>query len=168
MVSQDLKPEGSLAAFARGKGYASALSLLTVGAILWPIAQNWKKEPKDNFPLSYYPMFSLKRPKKADFTYLVGLDAEGNRHLLPYRYAGTGGLNQVRRQINRLAREGKAERLCRQVAERLALEADGPFSDVKTVQVVTGRYRLAEYFDGIKEPTKERVHASWPVERGVQ
>jgi hypothetical protein len=157
-----------LAELARGKGFAGALSLAMVGAVLWPVLENWKEEPKDGFPLSYYPMFSLKRPKKADFTYLVGLDADGGRHLLPHRYAGTGGLNQVRRQINRLAREGKAEGLCQRVAERLAGEKDGPFASMVTVQVVTGRYRLAQYFDGKKEPTRERVHASRPVERGAR
>lgn len=149
-----------------GKGFAGGLSVLTIGAVLWPIVQNWREKPRDGFPLSYYPMFSAKRARTASVTYLVGLDARGGRRLLPYDYAGTGDLNQVRRQINRIVREGRADKLCQIVAGKVALEGEGEFADVVTVQVVTGKYRLADYFAGKRDPVSERVHASWPVERG--
>lgn len=157
----------ALASFLRGKGFAGGLSALTIGAVLWPVTQNWRKEPRDGFPLSYYPMFSARRSKIASVTYLVGLDSRGRRLLLPYAYAGTGGLNQVRRQINRIVREGGADKLCRIVALKVALEKETSLVGVVTVQVVTGRYRLADYFAGAKDPVSERVHASRPVERGA-
>ena len=65
--------------------------------------------------------------------YLVGLDARGGRRLLPYTLAGTGGLNQVRRQINRAVREGRAEALCRSVASAVA-ERNDEFGEVAIVQ----------------------------------
>jgi hypothetical protein len=156
---------GTAPADVRDKGLAGAFSLLVVGAVLWPVAQNWRETARDSFPLSYYPMFSAKRRKNVSVNYLVGLDERGGRHLLPYTYAGRGGLNQARRQINRLVREGKADDLCRTVSSRVARKKKGPYAGVTTVQVVTGRYRLADYFSGKKEALSERVLASRPVER---
>ncbi len=150
----------------RGKALAGAASLLTVCAVLWPVMENWRKKPKDGFPFSYYPMFSAKRSKSASVTYLVGLGAEGERHVLPYRYAGAGGLNQVRKHIRKAVVGGKADELARLVAARIVLDGQERFSGVVTVQVVTGKYRLGDYFVGKQDPVSEVVHASCPVERG--
>lgn len=147
------------------KAFAGCFSVLTILAVLWPVTRNWRKNPEDDFPLSHYPMFSVRRAKKAHVTYLVGLDAGGGRLLLPYGFAGVGGLNQVRRQINRTVREGDADRLCRGVAAAVAREKEGRFADLTTVQVVTGEYRFADYFTGEKAPISEKIHASRPVER---
>lgn len=152
---------------ARGKWLAGGASLLTIGAVLWPVVENWREEPEDGFPLSYYPMFTAKRSERVWITHLVGSDARGERRPIPYAYAGTGGLNQVRRQINRIVREGNAEALCRTVAARIALEEDARFADVVEVRIVTGRYLLADFYAGAKDPISERVRASCRVERGV-
>lgn len=153
--------------FFDGKGFAAGVSLLTVGAVLWPVVQNWREEPEDNFPLSYYPMFSKKRRKSASVVYLVGVDGKGKRHLIRYDHAGPGGFNQVRRQIRRLVQEGKAEDLVRLVGTSIVQRDDGRYADVTTVEVVTGRYDLDEYFvSRRKVPASETVHASLLVERG--
>lgn len=97
--------------------------------------------------------------------YLVGLTATGERRLIPYSYAGTGGLNQVRRQLGRLVRAGAAHLVCEAVAQRLAARNDGPLADVVAVQVVRGRYRLENYFAGDREPLSEHVCANRAVHR---
>ncbi len=51
------------------------------------------------------------------------------------------------------------------VASRVARRKKGPLASIVTVQVVTGRYRLSDYFSGKKEPLSERVLASTSVER---
>ncbi len=147
---------------------AGALTLAAVGAVLWPIKQNWRAEPRDSFPLSYYPMFSARRPKRVSVTYLVSVDAQGRRRRVSYLYAGRGGLNQVRRQINRMVRSGQAERLCEAVAAELARSPDARSPNVVTVQVVRGRYRLASYFAGDPAPLSEHVLASHPIERAAR
>ncbi len=166
--------DGSLA---REKGFAGVFGALLVGAVLLPVVQNWREQPKDGFPLSYYPMFSLKRSDSTTVRYLVGLDARGGRHLLPHTYAGTGGLNQVRRQINKVVRGGKAETLCRLVAAKVAQADEQRFAGVTTVQVVAGRYRLTDYFAEKRgsvwermdaSRTREHVEASCPVERDLR
>ena len=149
------------------KWYAGGVSLLTVGAVLWPVVRNWREKPEDDFPLSHYPMFSAKRPEKVRVTHLMGLDGEENRYIIPYKYAGGGGMNQVRRQINRIVREGRADALCQTVAAKISLEKEGRFTEVVKVQVITGKYRLADYFSGDKEPVSERVRASCTVRRDV-
>ncbi len=157
----------TLGEFRESKNFARALSLLAVGAVLWPITWNWRKKPGDSFPLSHYPMFSAKRRKKVQVFYAVGLDKSGGRYQLPYTYAGTGGLNQVRKQIRIAVQRGNAEDLCRRVTARVAREKSGKFDKVETVKVVTGTYRLSDYFSGNKEPFSEEVHATMAVERGA-
>jgi len=150
------------------KAFAALLGCLLMGAVLSPIVQNWRAIPKDNFPLSYYPMFSEKRGAIYIVSYLVGLDGEGNRQLIPHQFAGTGGFNQTRRQINKLEREGKSDVLCRAVAGKLARKAVSPYNGIVTIRVVTGRFRFADYFAGKKAPLNERVRASCQVVRGEE
>ncbi len=147
------------------KGLACLFGLLLMGATVAPVEQNWQPHPRDNFPFSYYPMFSEKRGEIYAVSYMVGLDGQGSRTLISYRFAGSGGFNQTRRQINKLIREGKADMLCQTVAGNVAREATLPYSGTVTVRIVTGRFRFADYFGGNKAPLKERAHASCQVER---
>ena len=142
------------------KGLAGLFGALLVGAVLWPVVENWREKPKDGFPLSYYPMFSLKRADATTVRFLVGLDARGERMLLPHTCAGTGGLNQVRRQINALVRAGEADALCKLVAADVATRSEERFARVVTVQVVVGRYRLADFFADRRGSVWERMEAS--------
>lgn len=148
----------------QGKWLAGGFSLAMIGAVLWPLAENWREQPQDNFPLSYYPMFSAKRSKKAKVSYLVGYDSRGQRHILSYKLAGSGGMNQVRRQIRFLVKNGHAEKLCHNVAERVAQQRKGVLTDIVRVQVVTGTYRLDTYFQGDRRPLSENVHAEYILE----
>ena len=149
----------------RGKRFAVLASLAMVGAVLWPVQENWRKNPRDNFPLSYYPMFSAKRRPIETFNYLVGHDAKGKRYLIRHSFAGHGGLNSVRRQINRKVREHRADDVARMVAKNLAAREQGKWSKIVKVDVVTGRYNVDDYFHGRKEPVSEKIRASCPVER---
>lgn len=151
---------GEDASLFQEKGLAGLFNALLVGAVLWPVLENWRGRPKDGFPLSYYPMFSLKRADATTVRYLVGLDARGERRLLSHTCAGTGGLNQVRRQINALVRTGEADALCKLVAADVATRSEERFPDIVTVQVVVGRYRLADFFAAKRGSVWERMEAS--------
>jgi hypothetical protein len=136
-----------------------------LAAVLAPIVQNWRDEPEDSFPLSFYPMFTEARNEIARPNYLVGYDLEGNRQLLPYVYVGQGGMNQVRRQVNSLVNKGDAARLCRTINANLVRRNDPAYADLVRVDIVTGSYRFDDYFTGNKQPQSERVNASCPVTR---
>jgi hypothetical protein len=144
---------------------AAGLSLLVVAAVLSPIVENWRENPRDSFPLSYYPMFSLKREETGRVTYLAAFDAHGNRFPIAHQVVGPGGLNQVRRQITKRVDRGEASKLCQSVSSRVGRRQEGRLADVVTIQVVTGMYRLDGYFSGDKSPVAEHVHASCDVKR---
>lgn len=133
-----------------------------LGAVLWPVRQNWRphEHRTDGFPLSHYPMFTAKRKRTGTVVHLVGLDAEGRSQLLHYAHAGTGGLNQVRRQLNRAVATSQAEQVARAVARSVGRR--GP-RGVCEVQVVRGTYRYDEFFAGHVTPVRQTVHATATV-----
>lgn len=145
--------------------YAAGAALL--GAVLAPMRQNWRRKGDriDGFPLSYYPMFSARRPKIGSVVHLIGIEADGSSRLLHHRYAGTGGLNQVRRQIRRRVDLGRASTLAEQVAEAVAVSPLPKDSRLVEVRVVTSRHRYDDFFSGEGAPLSRSVHASATVER---
>jgi hypothetical protein len=165
MNTEDIAQTGGSPETEYGKFKAILLSLAMIGAVLWPIQQNWRDKPRDNFPLSYYPMFSAKRDAIETFFYLVGLDAEGGRHFIRYKLIGSGGGNQVRRQVRKIVNEGRASDLAHKVARRLARQDDPPWSSIVTVNVCRGKFAVDDYFHGKKDPVEEQVKASCEVKR---
>jgi hypothetical protein len=147
----------------RGQVLALCFSYALIGAVLWPIGQNWRAHPKDNFPLSYYPMFSAKREAVETFYYVVGLDAEGKRRYIPHTIIGDGGGNQVRRQLRKIVNAGRAPELAQQVAERLARKRS--YRKIVSVSVIRGQYSVDDFFHGKKDPISERVYGFAEVER---
>jgi hypothetical protein len=141
-----------------------AFSALLVGAVLAPIRQNRRAEKRDGFPLSYYPMFSARRPARSTVHHFRGIDADGGFVTVPYTCAGIGGFNQVRRQIHRIALEGRAEELCAQAAAEVA-RLD-PLRAVRRLQLVKARYHLDDWFlDTAREPVNLTVLAEVAVPR---
>ncbi|MCG8321596.1 MAG: hypothetical protein MI921_18985 [Cytophagales bacterium] len=148
------------------KAAASIFSVIMIMAILWPVRQNWVENPQDEFPFSYYPMFSHKRKATHSLPYFVGYDISGKRHYIPYKYAGPGGFNQVRRQINKRARQGDVEELTKKVATRLARTNKAPYNELVRVEMVRGRYNLDDFFmSENKLPIKETVYSYQNIEK---
>jgi hypothetical protein len=73
----------------------AAVITLMLGLVLAPVTQNWAKKPKDNFPLSYYPMFSDVRGETYSSPTLVGWTRDGERRVVPYTFAGDAGHSSV-------------------------------------------------------------------------
>lgn len=150
----------------QSKSAAAVASLIILSAILWPIRENWQKKPKDAFPLSYFPMFSQKRGTTYSVNYFVGFDDRGNRVAVPYRYAGSGGFNQVRRQINKKVRQDKGDALTQKVSKRLSKTDRPPYSELERVVLCTGTYDLDCYFlKGQKTPLTETVVVEKIIDR---
>lgn len=120
-------------------------------ALLWPIAENWKQTPTDNFPLSYYPMFSAKRDPHYTVNYVVGYDSAHNRHIIPYKYIGAGGLNQSRRQLNKNINRKKYNKVANSVVKRIKRSKQSPYKEIREIHLVQGTYELDNYF--AEEPT---------------
>jgi len=152
--------------FDRRKRWAAYFSLVLIAAVLWPIQQNWREDPRDSFPLSYYPMFTNKRDPVETFYYMIGQDAMGKRHHIRYKDIGDGGGNQVRRQLRRIMNEGHAPELAKDVAARMANKDGKPWSELVSVAVIKGKYGLDPWFvQGHKEPVSEKIYGFAKVER---
>ncbi len=151
---------------------AATYSLALLAAVIAPIRQNWRPEPrKDGFPLSYYPMFSARRRSTATVYSLIGVGADGTRIRLPHRIAGTGGLNQVRRQINRCVAEGRTDELCQRAARELIRRnrrEASPFAAIISVDLVASKFRLEDCFTGGGLVGEEAVLATMSCLRGPE
>lgn len=128
---------------------------------------NRAKNEADSFPLSTYPMFSANRQGRVTVPHVVGITATGERVIPHYSHFGGGGLNQVRRQISRAVREGRATDVAQRYADSLETQRQhgataSRFSRenrIVEVIVVRSRFLFADYFTGAKSPSAESVHA---------
>ncbi len=142
------------------RAFAYVLSGAVLLAVASPIVQNWRDEPQDDFPLSYYPMFSKERGETTSVTYIVGVDAAGRRRPIPSHYAFSGGMNQARKQLRRVRHDKRrVDALCRLVAARIAGSGLPENAGIERVYIATVEIHLDDFFRGRREPKKETVHA---------
>lgn len=130
---------------------------------LLPIRQHFQKSPQDSFPFSHYPMFSARRAKTYASPTLRAGDADGRLVTLPHRLAGSGGFNEVRRQLRSQIERGAADKVCASVAKRLSRNKSATYAGLQWVEVATGTHHLDAYFRGESQPRKVEVHARCAV-----
>lgn len=148
-----------------GKVLAVLFSLLLLGATLWPVVENWRPEPRDDFPLSYYPMFSKPRGETAQVTYVLGIDERGREQIIHYRFVGSGGFNQNRKQLRKSVACGRGDQLCTSIARKVARRGGEQLADVDTVAIVTGTFDVDEFFRGYRQPMSLQLEAICKVSR---
>ena len=150
-----------------GKIAAAAVSVLLIVIVLSPVKENWSTDPEDSFPLSYYPMFTKKRGETMKIIHPVGVDSAGNQELLHYKFAASGGMNQVRRQIRKTVRSGDPTELCEKVASKVARKKRSPYTEMGEVQLVTSEYHISDYFTEVnQQPVFRKVNHTCEVKRG--
>lgn len=135
------------------------LIVLTLLVLLSPAAENWKSKPTDSFPLSYFPMFSAKRSETYSARTIYGVDSSGERIVLPYRFAGSGGFNSVRRQLGVRVREKRAGELCAQVAARVGRSKRREHERIREVRIARETHNVDAFFAGERTPLSEKVYA---------
>ncbi|MGH3981879.1 MAG: hypothetical protein ACRDST_04085 [Pseudonocardiaceae bacterium] len=143
---------------------AAVFSVLVVAAVLSPLLQYRRPlaERVDGFPLSWYPMFSAKRRRRCWITYAVGVRQDGERRYLPCGARGPGGINQVRRQLYRVAvRENRPGTYARALAQRVARRPD--CTDLARVEVLRTRFDLDTCLLEHAAQGQHRVLAAAPV-----
>ena len=128
------------------KNQVVAISLIVLAIVMSPIMENWAKKPKDSFPLSYYPMFSKKRDTTYGVYHVVGYDSTETRIDIPYRMVGTGGFNQVRRQIKKARKKDRAIPFLEKAAERIKSSDKALYRSLIKLELVKGYYHLENYF----------------------
>jgi hypothetical protein len=123
--------------------WAKLLTVVLLGAVLFPVRQNWRRAERrvDGFPFSYYPMFSKRRAQHANVVYAVGVLADGSRRRLRHKVLGSGGLNQIRHQLYRVAlTESRANEYVAALVPRLA--ANPSCADLVRVEIILGEFDL--------------------------
>lgn len=148
------------------KKTAIVLSFIIAVAILWPITENFKRKPADSFPLSYYPMFSSKRGSGYSLNYIIGYDAANTRYYIPYKYIGSGGLNQVRIQLNKKVKRKDTDKILQKVEKRLIKRNEPPYNQLVKLELIRGRFDFdAYYLSGNKLPQDEKTLAIKLIEK---
>lgn len=156
---------------------ALAGGLAFAAVLLSPLRHYWSsdrtaKNSQDSFPLSTYPMFSEDRKGRTRVPHVVGFTAEGERVLPHHLHFGAGGLNQVRKQIARMVRQGRAVEVAQRYADALHAERDRSTrgsspgaqrrrreAPIVQVEVVRSRFEFDAYYAGDRQPLTETVHA---------
>lgn len=140
------------------KTLAIIFSVAVTGLLLWPITENFKQAPIDRFPLSYYPMFSHARGTDHTLVYVLGWDEENNRYYLPYNYIGSGGFNQVRRQLNKTVRKKTGDALLKKIETRIQKKDSGLYQRLVRIEIARGTFDFNTYYQlKNKVPAKETV-----------
>lgn len=128
------------------KNQVGAIGLIALGIVMYPVTENWADDPKDSFPFSYYPMFSKKRDKMYGLYYVVGYDSTDNKVDIPYRLLGTGGFNQVRRQIKKATKNKGGVPFLKNVAKRIQKKDGQRYERLTRIELVKGYYHIENYF----------------------
>ena len=145
--------------------WAALVTVGVVGTALVPLRQYRRPigERTDGFPMSYYPMFSARRGQFGHVTYAVGVTEDGGRRNLPYDVLGTGGVNQVRKQLSRAVRRGEQQAHADRLAAAVALHPD--HTDLRLVEIVRGQFDLDDCLTNGHARGAETVLASAQVMR---
>ncbi len=140
--------------------YAYAVSLVLIGAVMWPAVRT---PPQDSFPLSTFPMFSRKRPAEVLIDHVVAVDDRGVAQVVPPQLVAGADVLQTKVAIAHAVRSGGAgrQRLCREVAARLAKEPD--WRHAKRVEIRRDRFAVLKYFSDSREPIHSQVYVRCKV-----
>ncbi len=148
------------------KFLAISMSVIITLAVFWPVTENFKKKPVDRFPLSYYPMFSFKRKALCKLNYVVGYDSAGNRSYVGYKYIGTGGFNQVRRQLSKKINRGDSSEVLEKTAKRIMKSKEVRYKQMVKIELAKGDFDFDIYYlTDNKMPVEEKVLATKIIER---
>jgi hypothetical protein len=155
--------------------WALVAGVVFAAVVLSPVRHYFNGKDKlkeDSFPLSTYPMFSDNRKDRTRIPHVAGFTADGVRIVPHHSHFGAGGLNQVRKQITRMVRQGRSVEVAQRYADSLAGQRQRPLAGrgsgaqrrrteagIVRVEVVRSRYFFDTYYDGNTIPQTETVHA---------
>ena len=142
--------------------WGALVSVVALVAVAWPM----RRAPvtKDDFPLSTYPMFALRRKDaRVVLDYVIATGAGDRRTHVPPELIAGPEVMQAMMTVNRAVARGHAATLCAEVAARLATRTG--YRGYETVQIVTGDHLAVDYLTrGARG--HERVRARCPIVRG--
>ena len=122
---------------------------IVAAAVLSPLARD---PQSDTYPLSTYPMFATNRGEEHRIPTVVEvLDGGVTKRLSPELIAGTDELVLTAVTVSRAVRDGQAEALCGEVADRLGAG--------RRARVQTERHNVIDLVAEGAPPLAVDVHA---------
>lgn len=141
--------------------YSVSVALLTM--VLVPVT--WER-PRDSFPLSSYPMFAGARERVSRVATVVGITSEGERVILdPWLIGASDEVILASATVWRAVadRGDSSNRLCREVADRLASRPGRVSPKPQRLEVAVERFDTVTYFRGDTAPLTRDVVARCPL-----
>lgn len=140
-----------------------AVSVAFVCLVLSPL---FRDPPRDSFPLSDYPMFSLGRPSPLmTVTHALAVFPDGKRRPLSPLVA-TGNREVLQAMIflrDAAADPVRRDEECRAIAARVARVPE--LREARAVELATSVYDAVAYFLRSRAPLERQVHAACEVPR---
>ncbi len=147
---------------------AALVSLVVCGTVFSPVREGFRERPKDDFPLSWFPMFARKRPAVETPVYVVAIDASGARAKVAQNFWTSGGFNQGATQLLSAGRAGPAvlNSLCVRVARNVARSRRPELVHAEKLQILRGRYSRETFFgEDDRTPIDEKTLATCTIDR---
>ena len=142
--------------------WGALVAVVALTAVAWPL----EREPlrRDDFPLSTYPMFAIRRKDaRIVLDYVIATGPGDARVHVPPRLVAGPEVMQAMMTVSRAVARGHAATLCAEVAARLT--GRGRYAGYDTVKVISGNHLAVPYLTR-GERGRETVRASCPIPRG--
>ncbi len=117
------------------------VSVVAIVATAWPVVLDPVRG--DDFPLSTYPMFAMKRRTRQSFEYAVALTAHDERRRLRPHHVANREVMQARMAFQHAVKARTLPALCTRIAARVA--ADPALLDVTTIRIVRGTHDALDF-----------------------
>jgi hypothetical protein len=145
---------------------AAATTIALCLAVLSPLIPADDGKLKDDFPLTWYPMFRGVRPSVETLLWVRASLADQTTRPVPVGYWTRGGMSEGRAHLDRAVAERDLPEFCAFVARELGRRRSGWAPRVMTLEVVRTRWRLETYFTrSDAAPLNEKVLHTCRIER---
>jgi hypothetical protein len=144
---------------------AALRTIVVCGVVVSPVVQGFRDAPRDDFPLSWFPMFARARPDVETPVYAVAIGG-GQRVAVGVRYWTSGGFNQGATQMLLAAAAGSSalRPLCERIAAEVGKHPPAGIESPSEIRILRGSYSRETYFrDGDSKPMREDVLTTCPV-----
>ncbi len=130
--------------------------LHTVVAVL-VVGPAFRSPPRDDFPLSNYPMFSEKKDPRVTIQQVVARGEGAAEIVLGPAFVANEEVMQAAATIRRAMGAGAAglETLCTDIAARVSASRDSELAAVREVLILSRQFHAVKYFSGDTIPEHE-------------
>lgn len=127
----------------------------------------FREPPRDDFPLSNYPMFSERKDPRVNIQQVVARDEAGQETILPPRFVANEEVMQAAATLRRAMHAGPdaLAALCAQIADRVAGSSETALRSAGEVLIFSRRVHAVRYFEGDTRPEHEELLGRCEVRR---